>query len=105
MEPLLKKLLQTLSPVEITFEQDLIVTSTNYDTPQSRNDISDITFTNMSQSGIVYIKSVPLQPGQSKTYVCNWNEINKSNFEIRFETGASEPLCVVDFKVIKPRTK
>jgi len=110
MDKILYKLIQTLiaafaTPVEITFQQDKIYKSTNYDLPQSRNDVSDITFTNLSQSGKLYINNIPLEPFQFRAFSCNWNEINKSNFDIRFEAGASEPFCLVDFKVIKPKNK
>jgi len=83
---------------KVVFIEENIVASTNWDKPQTQDNISDVTFTNMSTAGTIYVKSVPLEPGQSRAYACDWNEVNTTNYQIRIPSTVIDPLVIVDYK-------
>lgn len=91
--------------VAVQFYTEQVYKSVKWTKPSGDMNITDVTFYNASTSGTVYVNRIPLAPGVSKQFGCQWNELNITDYIITIDPATvTDPLLVIDFKKIqKPK--
>ena len=92
--------------VAVQFYTEQVYKSKKWTKPSGDMNISDVTFYNVSTSGIIYVNRIPIIPGGFKVFSCQWNELNITDYQITIdEATVTDPQVVIDFKKFeKPKS-
>ena len=89
----------------VQFYTEQVYKSTKWTKASADLCITDISFLNASTAGTIYIGNIPLEPGAGKTFGCQWNEVNVTDYQIRIPSTVTNPLVIIDYKRIEKPAK